>query len=171
MGLFSSKPSLVLPSTTDIHVPDELRGLLPDPGEMLLGIYPSTVQDMVAGELDRVRFPGGGYDLRGVKFDKKSGPLHLLQWITAGDWITVQVWARKDLGRGQKKEVENIVADLCRDRGVPTAASWTLQAWASADRARPNIQILMDMLASTYYEGKSNITNGMVIDSIKKWRR
>jgi hypothetical protein len=133
--------------------------------------FPDQVHAAVASELNRVRFPSGGYDLRNEKYDKKSGPLGLLCWITAGDWISVQVWARGDLGRSQKKEVENIVADLCRNQGIPAAASWVQQAWSSSNREIPRIELLVHLLNQVYDERLGTITNGMVSDSINKWKR
>ena len=172
MPLFSSKPALQLPPTMDIRVSDELRNCLPDPGALLLDLYPSAVQELVAAELDRVRFPSGGYDTRRVEFHKKAGPLYLLSWITAGDWISVQVWATLfGLGRGQKRDIKDIVAQVCKEQGVPAAASWVLQARSSGDGDSPRITGLADMLSSAYSENMGKLTNGMLSDSIQKWRR
>lgn len=155
-------------------MPERIGDQLPDPGRLLLDLYEGTdptVQEQVAAEVARVRFPSGGYDLREHKYDKRSGPVGLLCWITTGDWIAAQVWAVHDLGGAQKRQVQATVGELCRNQGVPAAATWALTAWKSTDRRAPSVDILSDMLASSYNEWLGKVTNGMFMDSIRKWRR
>lgn len=174
MGIFSSQPALALPSTEHITVPDWLSGQIPDPGQMLLDLYDgvdTSVQQEVAVEIRRVRFSSGGYDLRESRYDKHSGPLGLLCWITTNDWISTRAWAVHGLKGTQKMQVKATVADLCRSRGIPVAATWVLIAWKGVDRQAPSVEVLFDMLASSYDEWLGKITNGMVINSIRKWHR
>lgn len=176
MGFFSSKPDVSLPNIDGIVVPDWLHDQLPDPGALLLDMYGGVdpdVQRQVADEIARVRFPNGGYDLDGVDvYDKRGGPLSLLSWITAGDWICVQVWATHDLGGSQKREVKSTVGSLCRSQGIPTAVAWAETVRSSTGRS-PSLSIanLADSLTSTYDESRGKLTNGRFIDSIRKWRR
>lgn len=175
MGLFSSNVAFQFPDAEQIEVPDYVRDGLIDPGRLLLELYENTdssVIGQVQAELHRVRRPQGGYDLAGVKHDKRSGPLFLLGWITSGDWIAVEVWAQHTSLRGaQKNDVKTRINAIVKSYGIPVAATWTIMAWASSGQRGPSLEILNDLLASSYYDWQGKITNGMVIDSFKKWKR
>ncbi|WP_133789940.1 hypothetical protein [Kribbella sp. VKM Ac-2571] len=163
------------PDPGRIEVSDEVRNGLIDPGDLLLELYegtdPSVIRSVQA-ELDRVRRPKGGYDLSGVKHHKRSGPLFLLSWITSGDYIAVQVWAEHvGVLRGkQKNEVRGRVMSIVSQYGIPVAATWTILSWASTGVRGPRLDGLNHLLGTGYYEWQGKITNGMVIDSIRKWR-
>lgn len=173
MGLFSSKPAPELPSTDGVDVPDWLLEKLPSPHGALLNLYdnPETKQ-VVAAELDRVRFPTGGFDTRGASpAGKHGGPLSLLSWITTGDWIAVQVWATSDLPRSTTNAIKGPIQSLVSERGVPYAVTWAMIARGAVGAEPKPVEILAGMLENGYREWLGKITNGMVIDSIRKWRR
>lgn len=173
MGLFSSKPAPELPSHDSIVVPSDVRAALPDPGTILLSLYPSEeAQAVVAAELDRVRFPDGGYDTRNSSYSTKhAGPLGLLSWITTLDDVALQVWASQDLSRAHKRVLDAPIATLNRDRGTPYAAAWSQLVRHEAGARPQSWSLLAGLLNRGYEEWAGKITNGMVIDSIRKWQR
>lgn len=173
MGLFSKARDFTFTNPSTIAVPDWVHDELTDPGDILRDIYAdtdSTVQAQVEAELQRVSYPQGGYDLRSIS-DKKHGPLYLLSWITAGDWITLGVWARHDLRGARRKDMENRVQEISRAQGLPAAAAWAVGTWSSVDEPGPSVPVLSGMLNDIYYEHRGTIRNSMVIDSVKKWKR
>lgn len=174
MGLFSKKREFSYPDPTGIQVPEWVSRQLTDPGDLLRDIYSNAhepTRQAVEEELRRVRFPGGGYDLSGIN-NKKDGPLYLLGWITSGDWIGLQVWACHDLGGAQKREMEAKVKQIRDAQGIPAAATWALATWSSTgERHTPSLDLLEHLLSGKYFEQQGSITNGMVIDSFKKWQR
>lgn len=176
MGILSSNLDFQFLEPEQIQVMDEVRDGLIDPGDLLLELYEGmddSVIGTVRAELARVRRAQGGYDLSGVDFNKRSGPLYLLQWITSGDEIGVQVWAEHvgQLRGKQKSDMRSRVLSIVNRYGIPVAATWTIIAWTSTGRRGPDLDGLNGLLAGSYYEWQGKITNGMVIDSFRKWRR
>ncbi|MGO4230179.1 hypothetical protein AB4Y72_15065 [Arthrobacter sp. YAF34] len=172
MGFFSKDNSgTAFADPGQVAVDPDVAQTLPDPVEVLLAAYPEPAATEAAVEYRRVRHPHGGYPSglrRGLPLKPSAGPLYLLNWLTAGDEITVQVWATNGLRFGAKSGVEQTVGTLCSTQGIPAAATWVLSQRGSD--VLP-VDFLAGQLADYYEERASSITNGMVIDSIRKWKR
>jgi len=172
MGFFSkSNGSTAFADPGEVAIDPDIAQALPDPGQILLAVYPASVTAEVDAEYQRVRHPQGGYPSelrRGLPLKPSTGPLYLLDWITAGDWIPVQVWASNGLRFGTKSGVDQTVSALCSTQGIPAAATWVLSQ--RGDDVLP-LRFLAEQLEDYYADRADSITNGMVIDSIRKWKR
>jgi hypothetical protein len=177
MGLLSGRPddtSAGLTDPNDIVVPEWVVERLPDPGAILLDLLGGLHEESLsaaAAEIARVRHPTGGLPkaLRpDVKLSPKSGPLYLLEWITAGDYIALDVWATARLHGQRKRQIADISRNIVSSQGIPAAATWVL---VSRRDNTPKLDILADMLENHYAERTGTITNDMVIKSFRKWQR
>lgn len=172
MGLFSSKEtplSIISPGLVEVNA--EVRSVIPDAGDVLLGVVGEAQQEVVKSEIRRVRHANGGLpgELRqGIPFKASSGPIYLLQWICAGDYITVEVWASLGLRGREAKEVSKIAGQIVNAQGIPAAATWVMRTRMSAP---PRVETLAEMLSDTYSNNLGTMTNAMLIDSFKKWKR
>ncbi len=152
---------------------ESVSGGLTDPSGYLMALYEgadSAVVALVESELKRIRCPQGGYVMQDT-LSKSDGPLYLLQWICAGDWITLNVWARNDglLSRRSRDNVERNLRQIKEAHGMPVAAACVRTAWGHVGQAAPPIEVLDSLLVSGYEEWQLKVTGGMVRDSLQKW--
>lgn len=177
MGLFSGSANAKAPDYSypgDVAVIPEVAAALPDPGHYLLDCLSDlheSSQLAAREEFDRVRHANGGLPSifrRGIPSKPSSGPLYLLNWITNLESITVQVWASNGLRFGSKRSMEAVALELVDQQGVPAAASWVL---GQRGNDVLGLDFLAHQLSNGYEEWAGNLTNGMVIDSFKKWKR
>lgn len=175
MGIFGNREEVLIVDADNVTVDPTIAARLPDAGEFLLRLLSPLDEDLlraVSMEIDRVRHPNGSIphaNLGGIGFrDWKSGPLTHLVTLTVKDNILVGVWASFGLGRQDRRRLESTAARIVDGQGIPAAATWAINS-------RPGRQLDVDFLGSqleeSWNEAASQIRNGDVIKSFKKWRR
>lgn len=175
MGIFGSREEVRSVDPDSVVVDPEIAGRLPDPGDFLVRMLSFLSEESLSAlraEIDSVRNVNGSIaygNLRGIGInDWANGPLTHLVRLTVKDYIIVEVWASFGLGRQDRRRVESTVVRIVKEQGIPAAATWAVCS-------RPNHRLDLDFLASqledSWNEAASQIRNGDVIKSFKKWRR
>lgn len=174
MGFFS-RDIEATPSIPPVEVSSYVAEALPDAGNILVEIvggYDAASASLTETEIERVRHANGGLPRalrRDVPSQASGGPLFLLNWITTLEAITFDVWATSGLRGATKKHVQVNSASILEHQGLPAAATWVLSARAGDGGAR--LDSLARSLEAAYEEWVAKLTNGMLIDAFRKWKR
>lgn len=169
----SNRPTSALPPQNEVTIHPQVLDLLPDPGAFLLDLIPEgDLRSAATAELDRVRYPTGGYDLSGVAPSNwHQGPLCLIWWAKVVELTELLDWATDDLLRDDRHALRVPTVILLADRGLPYAASWAQQARPCV-RARPQPwPLLAQRLEDGYQLWAKRVTHKMVINSFRMWLR